>query len=467
MISSNILVLLNLLAMLGLVYVLYYMQRKQVSFGKRVLTGLVLGIIFGAVLQEIFGASAIIKQSNNWFDVIGTGYVRLLKMVVMPLIIVSITSAITQLKDTKILGKAGGLIIGILLTTTAIAALVGIGSSLAFNLTADGLQMGEAEKGAVQKVEGRLTAFEAKPIQQQLIEIIPTNIFYALTGQGNADTLSVVFFSALIGLAVLNIKKYKPQSMDLFVKALNTANDLVMQLVDYVLLLTPYGVLALMTKFISTSNYADIYKLIQFVVASYVALIGMFVIHLIILSVMGFNPITYVKKAIPTLVFAFTSRTSAGTLPLTVETLINKLGVPSGYANLAASFGVSIGQNGCAGIYPAMLAIMVAPTVGINPLDFSFLVKLIIVVALGSFGIAGVGGGATFASLVVLSTMGLPVGIVGLLIAIEPLIDMGRTALNVSGAMIAGVATSTIVNEIDKETYNKDFVKVNELGKQA
>jgi L-cystine uptake protein TcyP (sodium:dicarboxylate symporter family) len=308
----------------------------------------------------------------------------------------------------------------------------------------------------VQKVEGRLTAFEAKPIQQQLIEIIPTNIFYALTGQGNADTLSVVFFSALIGLAVLNIRKYKPQSVELFTKALTIINDIVMQLVDYVLLLTPYGVLALMTKFISTSNYADIYKLIQFVIASYVALIGMFIIHLIILSIMGFNPIIYVKKAIPALIFAFTSRTSAGTLPLTVETLINKLGVSSGYANLAASFGVSIGQNGCAGIYPAMLAIMVAPTVGINPLDFGFLVKLIIVVALGSFGIAGVGGGATFASLVVLSTMGLPVGIVGLLIAIEPLIDMGRTALNVSGAMIAGVTASSIVNEIDKEAYKKD-----------
>lgn len=455
MISNNVLVSLNLIAMLGLVYILYYMQRKNVSFGKRVLVGLILGISFGAVLQVFFGSSLIIKQSNIWFDVIGTGYVRLLKMIVMPLIIVSITSAITQLKDTKILGKAGGLIIGILLMTTAIAATVGIGSSLVFNLTAQGLEAGQAEIGAVQKVEGKLTDFEARPIQQQLIEIIPTNIFYALTGQGNADTLSVVFFSALLGFAVLHIKKYKPQSAELFNKALNTVNDIVMQLVDYVLLLTPYGVLALMTKFISTSNYADIYKLIQFVIASYVALISMFIIHLIILSIMGFNPITYVKKAIPALVFAFTSRTSAGTLPLTVETLVNKLGVPSGYANLAASFGVSIGQNGCAGIYPAMLAIMVAPTVGVNPLDFGFLAKLIIVVALGSFGIAGVGGGATFASLVVLSTMGLPVGIVGLLIAIEPLIDMGRTALNVSGAIIAGVATSSIVNEIDKEVYKK------------
>ncbi|MBP2658684.1 MAG: sodium:dicarboxylate symporter, partial [Firmicutes bacterium] len=200
----------------------------------------------------------------------------------------------------------------------------------------------------------------------------------------------------------------------------------------------------------------DIYKLIQFVIASYIALIIMFIVHLIILSLMGFNPFTYVKKVIPVLVFAFTSRTSAGTLPLTIQALINKLGVPSCYANLSASFGVSIGQNGCAGIYPAMLAVMVAPTVGINPLDLAFLVKLMIIVAIGSFGIAGVGGGATFAALLVLSTMGLPVEIVGLLIAVEPLIDMGRTALNVSGAMITGVATSKIMNEIDTATYNQN-----------
>lgn len=453
----------NIIAILGLVYILYYMQRKHMSFGMRVMTGLIFGAIFGGILQSIFGGSSdVIKQSNSWFDVIGSGYVRLLKLIVMPLIIVSITSAITNLKDIKILSRVGGLIIGILLFTTAIAGVIGAGSSLAFHLTAEGLQIGEAELGAAKSVEGKLTSFNAKPVQQQLIEIIPTNPFYAMTGQSSADTLSVVFFSTFIGIAVLGIKKSKPQSAEFFVHAIQTANDIVMKLVDFVLVLTPYGILALMTKFVSTSNYADIYKLIQFVIASYIALIMMFIVHLIILALMGFNPVIYVKKVIPVLIFAFTSRTSAGTLPLTIEALINKLGVPSGYANLSASFGVSIGQNGCAGIYPAMLAVMVAPTVGINPLDLAFLIKLVIIVAIGSFGIAGVGGGATFAALIVLSTMGLPVGIVGLLIAIEPLIDMGRTALNVSGAMIAGITTSRIMNEIDSATYNQNILEVNQ-----
>ncbi len=456
-------VIINLFGMFVLIYLLYQMKQRHYSFGKRVMTSLVFGIVFGAVLQWFYGpSSAVIKQSNTWFDIIGSGYVRLLKMIVMPLIIVSITSAITNLKDMKILGRAGTLIIAVLLFTTAIAAVVGAGYSLAFHLTGEGLQAGEAELGAKKTIEGKLVSFAAKPLQQQLIEIIPTNPFYAMTGQGSNDTLSVVFFSVLIGIAVLGIKKKNPQSAEFFIKLVNTVHDMVMQLVTLVLQLTPYGVLALMTKFVSTSNVSEIYKLIEFVAASYLAIATMFVVHMAVLFIMGCNPLTYIKKIIPVMIFAFTSRTSAGTMPLTIETLVNKLGVPEGYANLAASFGTSIGQNGCAGIYPAMLAIMVAPTVGINPFELGFLVKLVIIVALGSFGIAGVGGGATFAALIVLSSMGLPVGLVGLLIAIEPLIDMGRTALNVSGAMTAGIVTSKWMNDIDAATYNQDANEVDE-----
>jgi hypothetical protein len=461
--DTTLSVCLNILGMLALVIVLYSMQRKHFSFGKRVLTALFLGVAYGALLQGLFGATnAVIKDSNAWFDVIGSGYVRLLKMIVMPLIIVSITSAITNLKDLKTLGRAGTLIIGVLLATTAVSAVVGSGYALGFHLSSEGLQTGEAQRKATTTIEGKLVAFSAKPIQQQIIEIIPVNPFYAMTGEGSNATLSVVFFSAFVGIAVLGIKKKHPASAELFSNMITAVHDVVMRLVTMVLRLTPYGVLALMTKFVSTSNFADMRQLVQFVIASYLAILTVFIIHLAIFALMGLNPLTYIKKAIPVLVFAFTSRTSAGTLPLTIETMKDKLGVPEGYANLAGSFGTSIGQNGCAGIYPAMLAIMVAPTVGINPLDLAFLVKLVIIVAIGSFGIAGVGGGATFAALVVLSAMGLPVGLVGLLIAIEPLIDMGRTALNVSGAMTAGVVTSKLMGEEDYEVYNRSLMETAE-----
>lgn len=234
-----------------------------------------------------------------------------------------------------------------------------------------------------------------------------------------------------------------------------------MGIVTFVLRLTPYGILAIMTKTVMTSNFEAVWTLGKFVVASYAALITMFIIHLILVSVVGLNPATYVKKASETLLFAFTSRSSAGTLPLNVQTQTTRLGVPEGIANFAGSFGLSIGQNGCAGIYPAMLAMMIAPSAGID-IDLPFILSVIGVVVISSFGVAGVGGGATFAAILVLSTLNLPIALAGVLISVEPLIDMGRTALNVNDSMLAGTATAKITGQLDEEKYNdQDF---NELG---
>jgi L-cystine uptake protein TcyP (sodium:dicarboxylate symporter family) len=180
----------------------------------------------------------------------------------------------------------------------------------------------------------------------------------------------------------------------------------------------------------------------------------MFIVHLFILSLFNYNPWIYVRKAWPVLTFAFMSRTSMGTIPLTVEAQTKKMGIPDAIANFAATFGTAIGQNGCAGIYPAMLAVMIAPGVGIDPFNPSFLLTVVLVTAISSFGVAGVGGGATFAALIVLSSLDLPVGLAGLLISIEPLIDMGRTALNVSDAFVAGAVTGRIMKETDMTVYN-------------
>ena len=452
--STTFSVIINVIIMLALVYGLYMMQKKHISFTKRILLALVVGIVYGAILQMIYGASSPeVTLSNSWFAVIGTGYVRLLRMIVIPLIFVSITGAIVNQK-TKNLGKTSALIIAVLLITTAISALVGAGVSGIFGLSAEGLQMGESELKASENLEVRLADFQSKPIQEQIIEIIPTNPFYSMTGQGSSATLSVVVFAAFIGVAAVGIRKKKPESAEFFGKIISSLQDVVMRMVTLILRLTPYGVLALMTRVVSTSNFSEILRLIEFVLASYVAIIIMFIVHFIILALFKLNPMIYLKKSLPALTFAFTSRSSVGTLPLNVETQVDKLGVSEGHANLSASLGTSIGQNGCAGIYPAMLAVMIAPTVGINPLAPVFLIKLIIITALASFGIAGVGGGATFAALTVLSSMGLPVGLVGLLIAIEPLIDMGRTALNVSGSILSGIISSKLMGELDVEKYN-------------
>jgi L-cystine uptake protein TcyP (sodium:dicarboxylate symporter family) len=143
---------------------------------------------------------------------------------------------------------------------------------------------------------------------------------------------------------------------------------------------------------------------------------------------------------------------------MSVQTQTSRLGTPEGIANFAASFGSTIGQNGCAGIYPAMLAVMIAPTVGIDPFTLQFLAPLVGIITIGSIGVAGVGGGATFAALIVLSAMNLPVALAGLLISIEPLIDMGRTALNVSGSITAGTVASRVLGETDMAVFDSDAV---------
>lgn len=416
-----------------------------------------MGIVFGLLLQFVYGSgSEVIKLSVDWFNIAGNGYIKLLQMVVMPLVFISILSAFTKATLSHNIGKIGGLIIGLLVGTTAIAAVIGIGASLAADLQSLQLEQGAKEAARIETIGKTLGDLENMSAPQKLLELLPGNPFLDLTGARPTSTIAVVIFAAFLGTAYLGVKRKKPDQAELFAKITDSLYTVIMRVVTLILRLTPYGVLALMTKIAATSDLIAIWRLGKFVLASYIALVIMFGVHLLLIAVSGLNPLTYVKKVIPVLTFAFTSRSSAGTLPLNVQTQNKDLGVPEGIANFAGSFGISIGQNGCAGIYPAMLAVMVAPTAGIDPTNPTFILTLIAVVAISSFGVAGVGGGATFAALIVLSTMNLPVALVGLLISIEPLIDMARTAVNVSGSMTAGLITSKVTKQLDTSVYRNN-----------
>ncbi|MGE7767568.1 L-cystine transporter [Peribacillus sp. NPDC096540] len=453
-------VFLNLAIMLVLLGVLFYMNKKHVSFTKRVFTGLGLGVVFGLLLQYFYEpqSEAIIK-SVDWFNIVGSGYVKFLQMIVMPLVFISILSAFTRLKLTSNIGKISVLIIGILLGTTAIAAAVGITSATVFNLEAVQIEQGDAELSRGDQITETYGTIQDKTMPQQILELIPSNPFLDLTGARPTSTISVVIFAAFLGIAYLGVKRKQPEHAEFFAKIVDTLHSIIMRVVTLILRLTPYGILAIMTKTVATSDLEAILKLGKFVGASYAALIVMFIIHLLLLMLAGLSPVVYLRKAFPVLSFAFTSRTSAGALPLNIQTQ-KQLGVSEGIANFAGSFGLSIGQNGCAGIYPAMLAVMIAPTVGIDPLTPSFIAMLIAIVAISSFGVAGVGGGATFAAILVLSAMNLPIALAGLLISVEPLIDMGRTAVNVSGSMTSGILTSKITGDLDKEKFSEESLKV-------
>lgn len=450
------LTLINIIVLVIFIVILHMMARKHISFAKRVFTALGIGIVFGVLLHLIYGThSNVITSTSDWFNIVGQGYVALLQMIVMPLIFISIVAAFTKIQIGEKFAKIGSLIFIFLIGTVTIAAIVGVVYALVFGLDASTINLGNAEQARGSEIAKQAKDLTAHTLPQQILELLPKNPFLDFTGQRATSTIAVVIFASFIGFAYLRVARKQPDHGELLKRAIDAIYSLVMAIVTFVLRLTPYGVLAIMANTLSTSDFGAIWTLGKFLIASYAALITMYIIHLIILSLLGISPIRYVKKTLEVLIFAFTSRSSAGALPLNVQTQTRRLGVQEGIANFAATFGLSIGQNGCAGIYPAMLAIMVAPVANVE-IDLQFIVTLIAVVIISSFGVAGVGGGATFASILVLSTLNLPVALAGVLISVEPLIDMGRTALNVNDSMLAGTGTAKLTKHWDKDTFDSN-----------
>ncbi|HCY7729605.1 TPA: L-cystine transporter [Staphylococcus aureus] len=450
------LTLINIIVLVIFIVILHMMARKHISFAKRVFTALGIGIVFGVLLHLVYGThSNVITSTSDWFNIVGQGYVALLQMIVMPLIFISIVAAFTKIQIGEKFAKIGSLIFIFLIGTVTIAAIVGVVYALVFGLDASTINLGNAEQARGSEIAKQAKDLTAHTLPQQILELLPKNPFLDFTGQRATSTIAVVIFASFIGFAYLRVARKQPDHGELLKRAIDAIYSLVMAIVTFVLRLTPYGVLAIMANTLSTSDFGAIWTLGKFLIASYAALITMYIIHLIILSLLGISPIRYVKKTLEVLIFAFTSRSSAGALPLNVQTQTRRLGVPEGIANFAATFGLSIGQNGCAGIYPAMLAFMVAPVANVE-IDLQFIVTLIAVVIISSFGVAGVGGGATFASILVLSTLNLPVALAGVLISVEPLIDMGRTALNVNDSMLAGTGTAKLTKHWDKDTFDSN-----------
>ena len=451
-------VVINLAIFILLIIGLSQVGKQNWSLSRKVFCGLILGVLFGLGLQLVYGVeNPIITETLNWVAIAGNGYVKLLQMVIMPLVFASILSAVARLHNASSLGKISALTIGVLLLTTAISSLIAVFVTGLFHLSATGLVQGVQETARLNAIQ---TSYASKiadlSVPQLILSFIPKNPFYDLTGVSPTSIISVVIFTVFLGIAAIQLLKDSPEKGQPILAGIEVLQAWVMKLVRLIMRLTPYGVLALMTNVVASSNLHEIVKLGSFVAASYLGLLLMFVVHALLLGFSGVNPLRYFKKVWPVLSFAFTSRSSAACIPLSIEAQTQRLGSAKSIASFSASFGATIGQNGCAGLYPAMLAVMIAPVMGINPFEPAWIATLVGIVTLSSVGVAGVGGGATFAALIVLPTLGLPVTLVALLISIEPLIDMGRTALNVNGSMVAGTLTSRWLGQTDLARLNVD-----------
>ena len=439
----------SFIAILVAIFVLVRkMEKKKVKFSTRMISAMGIGLVLGVFIQLVAGfpkdPSSIrwIEEVSKWYGLIGNGFMDLLKMLVVPLIFVSIIRVIINMKDGVNLGKLTLKSLTVLLGTTALAAIVGLVVGNLFNLGA-----GEV------LITSNTDIREISSIVDTLRGLLPSNPVNAMA-EGNI--VAVVIFAAFIGTSMKRLnKKYsdviKP-AWDLVEASYKIITSVAMTVIKFM----PYAVVALLANTIAARGVGAILGVVDFIIALYVSVAIMFIIHLIIIALNGLNPFKYVKNVMEPLILAFTSRSSLGTLPVTIETLTEKAGVDNGVASFVGSLGSNAGMNGCAAIYPALMAVTVANMSG-TPMDFSFYGMLLVIIVISSLGIAGLPGTATMAVSVVISGMGMGAAfpLVGGIIAIDPILDMGRTMLNVNGTMVTAVTVANSFGDINKEKFNE------------
>lgn len=426
------------------------LQDKKVDFSIRMMIGLVAGAVLGLGIQGVahFPAEASVwmKETAIWYGLVGRAFVAFIRMLVIPLIFVSIIKVILDFSGKKDLPKIALHGMFWLLFTTAIACALGIVLANLFNLGL-GLHAADTEK-----------MIPFTNLVDTLLRLIPSNIVVAMNGE---NIVGLVIFSALVGIAANRMEHKNAEAIAVFKQLMHALYKIVMSIAMTIIKYMPYAVIALLSRTIISNGIPAIIEVSSFILAVYVATAVMVAIHLIIIALHGVPPTTYVKKAASTWLLAFSSRSSVGTLPMTISTLTKRMGVNDGTANLVGSLGSTIGMNGCAGFFPALVVVMVAHMVGI-PTDIQFYIMLMIVVTIGSIGIAGIPGTATVAASIALTGMGMAdhFALIGMVLAIDPIIDMARTLTNVSGTMTAAIATDREMGSMDMGIFNDAHVSL-------
>lgn len=302
-------------------------------------------------------------------------------------------------------------------------------------------------------VATEVKAKEIVSVATTLRGLIPGNLVDAMVKN---NIIGMVIFGAFLGRAIWWIKADEPKVEEFMRKLVNGLHKALMNMALLILDYMPWAVIALLANTIAQKGLDSILSVVHFIFVLYLAIIAQFIIQLIALSINGINPIVYMKKSLALLILAFTSRSSVGCLPVTIETLTQKLGVNQATASFVAGFGTTAGMQGCAGIFPSLLIVYVCHLTG-TAMDFSMIVMTIIVVTLGSLGIAGIPGTATMAASVGLSGVGMAssFSLIGPILAIDPLIDMARTMLNVSGSVTNALIIDKRLGNLDENIYNE------------
>ena len=425
----NINLILAIILSVASFYLIYLVKKKTNKFSYATLTGLAIGIILGAIF----------KSNILFMEVIGKGYISLIKMIVVPLVMVSIITSIIRLRNLDTLKAIGLKTLGILLGTTGLASIIGIVIAKLFNL-GQGINFAGAEE---------FTAREIPSFTEVILDFLPSNPIASIVDN---QIIPIVIFSLFIAIALVIEDNNNPEKVKPFKDVILSTYELVLSITRIVLKFIPYGVFALITTAAAKNGLDTIKSLIFVILAVYIAcILQMLLVHSpLIAFVARKNPLKFFKDIAPAQVVAFTSQSSYGTLPVTIKSLTENAKVSETVASFVAPLGSTIGMNACGGLYPAIVAIFVANVFSVDLTIYHYLL-IVMTTIVSSIGIAGVPGAATMSTTVVLSTLGLPVEGMAMVIAVDAIIDMMRTLTNVTGSAV----TALVVDETEKRKLAK------------
>ncbi|MGY1720855.1 dicarboxylate/amino acid:cation symporter [Blastococcus sp. SYSU DS0552] len=415
---------------------------RRVPFAAQVLLGLVVGIALGLVARDL---GPVADGTPNWLtstlQTIGSTFVTLLKTLVPPLIVTAVIVSIANLKQVSNAARLAGQT----LLWFAITALIAVGIGIALGLI--------TEPGRNSSVDATAQADPTRTGSwfDFLNGIVPGNILglqSSAEGALSFNVLQLIVIAAAIGIAVLKVG----EAAEPFLGFVRSALAVVQKVLWWVILLAPLGTVGLIGNAVASYGWESLGSLGVFAGAVYAGLaLVLFVVYPVLLRLHGLSPLRWFAGAWPAIQLAFVSRSSIGTLPVTERVTEQNLGVPRSYASFAVPLGATTKMDGCAAIYPALAAIFVAQFFGVD-LGLTDYLLIVLVSVIGSAATAGVTGAVVMLTLT-LSTLGLPLAGVGLLLAVDPILDMGRTAVNVAGQALVPTIVAKREGILDLERY--------------
>jgi len=407
----------------------------------KVLMGVFLGILLGLFinLSGLNGEGGWVNTYivDGIFFVIGKMFVNGLKMLVVPLVFFSLICGVCGIGNLNTLGRVGGKSFLLYMMTTAIAIAVAISLAVSVGL-GEGMQFEEATN---------FTAKETPPLSEVIINIVPSNPIQAMA---NGDMLPLIFFSILVGISMLMLgEKSTP-----LVKGAEIANEVMMKMVTIIMAVAPYAVFVLIAKSVAELGLELLIQL-----AAYVAvLVSALLIHLLFTLMIvlkffsGLNPIMFLRKIRSAQVFAFSTASSNATIPVTLKTVTQRLGVDNAVASFTVPFGATINMDGTA-IMQGVATVFIANIYGLE-LGVAGYLTVILMSVLASVGTAGVPGVGLIMLSMVFTQVGLPVEGIGLILGVDRLMDMIRTAVNVSGDAVVSSIVAKSEGSMDLKVYD-------------